>query len=176
MNTRFTTLVVVTIIVAVASTISQPTTSGASVSASLTNTISVSLPVVNDYGHHNERPDACRTYRFGGSDMSDGDSCGIKGSKATPVVAVEAPVVQQSSAVAVQASVAVVENPVVAVVVVVKDADTCTNANPGNTKCKGKAGEDPNGKGTMAVDNAGGGGNGAHGNQGQGGNGKNKDK
>ena len=42
--------------------------------------------------------------------------------------------------------------------------------NPGNTKSVGNAGEDPNGKGTMPLDNAGGNGNGEHGNQGQGGN------
>lgn len=48
--------------------------------------------------------------------------------------------------------------------------DTCEHGNPGNTKCVGNAGEDPNGAGTMPQDNAGGGGNGEHGNQGQGGN------
>jgi hypothetical protein len=45
------------------------------------------------------------------------------------------------------------------------------NGNPGNTKCVGNAGEDPNGRGTMPNDNAGGNGNGEHGNQGEGGNG-----
>lgn len=47
----------------------------------------------------------------------------------------------------------------------------CDKGNPGNTKCVGNAGEDPNGKGTMPNDNAGGNGNGATGNQGEGGNG-----
>lgn len=50
--------------------------------------------------------------------------------------------------------------------------DTCEGGNPGNIKCVGNAGEDPNGAGTMPLDNAGGNGNGEHGNQGQGGNGK----
>jgi hypothetical protein len=41
--------------------------------------------------------------------------------------------------------------------------------NPGNTKNVGNAGENPNGRGTMDNDNAGGHGNGEHGNQGEGG-------
>jgi hypothetical protein len=41
--------------------------------------------------------------------------------------------------------------------------------NPGNTKNVGNAGENPNGRGTMDNDNAGGNGNGQHGNQGEGG-------
>ncbi len=41
--------------------------------------------------------------------------------------------------------------------------------NPGNIKGVGNAGENPNGKDTMPIDNAGGNGNGEHGNQGQGG-------
>lgn len=48
-----------------------------------------------------------------------------------------------------------------------KPADSL--GNPGNTKGVGHAGENPNGKGTMPLDNAGGNGNGEHGNQGQGG-------
>jgi hypothetical protein len=47
----------------------------------------------------------------------------------------------------------------------------CDNSNPGNLKCKGNSGEDPNGSGTMPQDNTGGNGNGQHGNQGTGGNG-----
>lgn len=48
--------------------------------------------------------------------------------------------------------------------------DNKSTGNPGNTKDAGHAGEDPNGRGTMPLDNAGGNGNGEHGNQGQGGN------
>lgn len=56
--------------------------------------------------------------------------------------------------------------PVVVVVpVVVITSETCNNANPGNHKCVGNAGEDPNGKGTMD-DDAPVTGNGEHGNQG----------
>jgi hypothetical protein len=44
--------------------------------------------------------------------------------------------------------------------------EPCENGNPGNLKCVGNAGEDPNGHGTMPEDNAGGDGNGEHGNQG----------
>lgn len=50
---------------------------------------------------------------------------------------------------------------------VITKEDKCTAGNPGNHKCKGNAGEDPNGKGTMPADSTNG--NGQHGNQGQGG-------
>lgn len=50
------------------------------------------------------------------------------------------------------------------------EEETCESGNPGNLKCVGNAGEDPNGAGTMDNDNAGGNGNGQHGNQGEGGN------
>lgn len=65
----------------------------------------------------------------------------------------------------------VVETPVVVdpTVVVVED-DTCDNANPGNLKCVGNAGENPNGKDTMPLDSGSLEGNGQHGNQGKGGN------
>lgn len=138
MNTRFTTLVVVTIIVAVASTISQPTTSGVSASASITVTNAISLPVVNDYGHHSERPDACRTYRFGGYDMSDGEECGLKGSRSFKVSAsVSAPVASSVTTNAVTGAVittAPAPNPVTPAVVVVVDnnkgkGSSCNNGN-----------------------------------------------
>lgn len=44
---------------------------------------------------------------------------------------------------------------------------TCEHGNPGNKKCKGNAGENPNSKGTMPKDSTDG--NGEHGNQGTGG-------
>jgi len=64
--------------------------------------------------------------------------------------------------------------PIVIVTPPTEEEDTCDSGNPGNTKCVGNPGEDPNGRGTMPQDNAGGNGNGEHGNQGQGGNGNNK--
>jgi hypothetical protein len=70
--------------------------------------------------------------------------------------------------------VVIVVTPIVVIappVIVTPPAPTCNGGNPGNLKCNGNAGEDPNGKGTMDNDNAGGNGNGEHGNQGQGGNG-----
>jgi len=62
--------------------------------------------------------------------------------------------------VVVTTAVVTVDAPVVVV------TSTCTNANPGNKKCKGHAGEDPNGKGTMPLDSGSLTGNGEHGNQG----------
>ena len=47
------------------------------------------------------------------------------------------------------------------------DNDECAKGNPGNLKCVGNAGENPNGKDTMPADNTGGNGNGQHGNQGE---------
>lgn len=58
-------------------------------------------------------------------------------------------------------------NPIVTVDPTPAPEATCDNANPGNDKCKGNAGEDPNGKGTMILD-----GIGVHGNQDVHGNGK----
>lgn len=64
-------------------------------------------------------------------------------------------------------------DPPVIIVIEPPAEEGCGHGNTGNTKCVGNAGEDPNGKGTMDNDNAGGNGNGEHGNQGEGGN-KNK--
>jgi hypothetical protein len=53
----------------------------------------------------------------------------------------------------------------VIIVTVTPAEETCKSANPGNLKCVGKAGEDPNGKGTMPNDSTDG--NGKQGNKGR---------
>lgn len=123
--------------------------------------VAVVIDAADDYGQHAPRPNACRTYLWGGYDMADGVVC--KGA-APKAVSFEP---ESTVVVAPPATVVVVAPPVVVVDTPVQE-NTCTNANPGNTKCKGQAGEDPNGKGTMPEDNTGGNGNGQHGNQGKG--------
>jgi hypothetical protein len=75
------------------------------------------------------------------------------------------PVVTTSTHAEKDTTVVVVTAPIVTVdAPIVVTTTTCTNANPGNKKCTGGAGEDPNGKGTMPADSTDG--NGEHGNQG----------
>ena len=103
------------------------------------------------------------------------DSCPL-GAKAETIVPVQDKPVQDEAVVVPDVVPDVVDPPVV-VPDTDKPADTCGNGNPGNHKCVGNAGEDPNHKDTMDNDSTDG--NGEHGNQGTNGNSdhaNNKDK
>ena len=144
-----------------------------------------------DMGASHAYPDACRTYYMwapmGGIESIYGIACDsdvVRTHKQEDeIVVVSIPQVAEPIIVAPVEEPVVVEDPIVVVdpPVVVPDtdkpADTCGNGNPGNHKCVGNAGEDPNHKDTMDNDSTDG--NGEHGNQGTNGNSdhaNNKDK
>lgn len=117
----------------------------------------------NVWGHESEVIDAV----FCGMPADDGKQKKSEDNSPAPVVVTESPSVAPAPE---EEKSPVVETPNndPAPMPEEKPSDTCDNGNPGNKKCVGKAGEDPNGRGTMPLDSADG--NGEHGNQGQGGN------
>lgn len=132
--------------------------------AILSNTISAKAQYIVEpfRGHENPRIDMpCQSPLFDiGRTVEDRAVTGVRYVKCVPAAIVAAPEHPHTS-------VTITQDPSPVVTPI-----PCTHGNPGNKKCKGNAGENPNGRGTMDNDSSDG--NGQHGNQGKGGEHKKK--